>query len=224
MDTESFGNNEDRISRQRIERRDLLLPEQPTLSHIYRWHLNLVKAHVIYCITVLITGYIFPQVAIFLAKIVMPISNIVSFVYPNYFLNQHFTGVFNPEFYRSISGEAFFLATITAIIYSVVYVGRYWRFPWRFCDYVQEQLGVRKSATSALITTITSGFFSFLFGFPLYVWLGLFDSETMSGAIKVHQLMLWSILMPGASLCSVFVILLTVSGVLSIGRRLFLRV
>lgn len=213
------GENE-RIGKQRVARRDLMLPSQPKVTRLNALVMQLLKLQLWFCAAVLVLGSIFPPGARLLAAAVSPIARIVFLIYPTYPLQD---GPLEASFYESVIGENFFMAFVIFCGYQTVYIARYWRCPWRFNEFYMEQLGVRRSVLSAVVIGAITTAVAVLFGAILCHWYGFtdFESSTLTG--KPYQLALWCYMMPAAALAFVLAFSLAVSSAAAALRRLFLR-
>jgi hypothetical protein len=198
MTIEQFENDATRIARQHVEKRDLTLPSQPRLASMNKWHGKLLKAHVFFCFGVLILGYLAPAGARLLATLVSPLGSIVYSLNP-YAMQYQFTGPLGDSFYRSFVGEAQLITAVTVVNYLVLLGGQYWHSPARLGEFALEQFGISRNIFTALGLAAVAALFALMTGFALYLWFGFAGPRTMSGAIKVHQLVLWGLLMPGAA-------------------------
>jgi hypothetical protein len=210
----------DRIAKQRIARRDLLLPSQPKVARLNALVMQLLKLQLWFCCAVLVLGSVFPTGARLLAAAVSPISRIVFLIYPTYPL-QH-GGPLGASFYQSVIGETFFMAFAIFCAYQTVYIGRYWRCPWRFNEFYMEQLGVRRSVLSAVVTGAITTAVAVLFGAILCHWYGFTDLKSSAATGEPYQLALWCYMMPAAVLAFVLAASLAVSSAAAAVRRLFL--
>lgn len=215
---ETSGEN-DRIGKQRISRRDLLLPSQPKVTRLDALVTQLLKLQLWFCGAVLVLGSVSPTGARLLAAAVSPIAGIVFLIYPTYPLQD---GPLGASFYQSVIGENFFMAFIILCTYQTVYIARYWKCPWRFNEFYMEQLGVRRSVLSAVVTGAITTAVAVLFGAILCHWYGLTDFESSAVTGKPYQLALWCYMMPAAALAFVLAFSLAVSSAAAAIRRLFL--
>jgi hypothetical protein len=95
-----------RIEKQRIARRDLLLPSQPTVERLNALVMQLLKLQLWFCGAVVVLGSVFPGGARLLAAAVSPISRTVFLIYQSYPLRDG--GPLGASFYQSVIGENFF--------------------------------------------------------------------------------------------------------------------
>jgi len=209
----------DRISKQQIARRDLLLPGQPKVERLNTVWVRLLMIHMCFCGTVLVLGSAFPAAARLLAVAVSPISKIVFRLYPTY--RSQFAGQLGKGFYEAVIGETFFVAFATLFMYQTIYIARYWRCPWRFNEFYMEQLGVRRSVVSAIVTAAIAGPIAILLGAVLYHWFGFSESEPVAHIVEPYQLALWSFMTPNAALIFVLAVSMAVSSTAAAIRRLF---
>jgi len=216
---EQFENEAARIAKQRVVKRDLTLPSQPRLASMNKWHGKLLKAHVCFCFGVLILGYLVPAGARLLATLVSPLGYIVYSLNP-YAMQNQFTGPLGDSFYRSFVAEAQFFTAATVVNYLVLIVGQYWHAPARLGEFALEQLRINRNIVTALGLAAVAALFVLMLGFGLYVWFGFAGPNTMSGAIKVHQLVLWGLLMPGVAIGFTCACLVLFSGLCLVLRRI----
>lgn len=138
-------------------------------------------------------------------------------------MQNQFTGPLGDSFYRSFVGEAQFFTAATVVNYLVFVGGQYWRSPARLGEFALEQLGIGRNIFTALGLAAVAALFALMTGFGLYVWFGFAGPDTMSGAIKVHQLVLWGLLMPGAAIGFTPACLVSFSGLCLALRRITSR-
>jgi hypothetical protein len=210
----------DRIEKQRIARRDLLLPGQPKVERLNALVMQVLKLQLWFCGAVVVLGSVFPAGARLLAAAVSPISRIVFLIYQSYPLQDG--GPLGASFYQSVIGENFFVAFVLLCAYQTVYIARYWRRPWRFNEFYMEQLGVRRSVLSAVVTGAIATAAAILFGAILCYWYGFNDVEPSAVAGEPYQLAIWCYMMPAAALAFVLALSLALSSAVAAVRRLFL--
>ena len=155
-----------------------------------------------------------------MAAAVSPISQIVFWIYPTYPVPQG--GPLGASFYRSVIGENFFMAFAIFCVYQAVYIGRYWMCPWRFNEFYMEQLGVRRSVLSAVVTGVITTALATLFGAILYHWYGFTDLDNGATPGEPYQLALWCYMMPAVALAFVLAVSLAVSSAAAAIRRVLL--
>jgi hypothetical protein len=219
MDNIETSVENDRIGKQRIARHDLLLPSQPKVTRLNTFVMQLLKLQLWFSGAVLVLGSVFPTGARLLAAAVSPIARIVFSIYPTYPLHD---GPLGTGFYQSVIGENFFVAFVILCAYQTVYIARYWRTPWRFNEFYMEQLGVRHSVLSAVVTGTIATLVAVLFGAMLCHWYGFTDFESSAATGEPYQLALWCYMMPAAAFAFVLALSLALSSVVAAVRRLFL--
>lgn len=211
----------DRLARQRSARRDLTLAEQPALARLTAWHTRLLVAHLWFCGALLVLGYAYPAGARALAWLAYPLARIAAVADPAYRHMYRMDEPFGQDFYVNVGGEAWCMTLALALIYLAIYAGRYWRFPWRLGEFMLEQQGLRRHASQALLGALAWGALAGLLGMALAVWLGIAaPGSSMGGALALHQLVLWCILMPSAGFAFVLTALLALSSLLFALRHL----
>lgn len=215
-DTE-IDTDEIRIKKQRVAKRDLLLPNIPQLDNLNTIFVNIIKFHIFFCLLILILAMISPMAAKFIAMIVSPIAKIALFLNPN---QGHFTGEFGDEFYLSLTWEAFLVGFLTFSFYQIMLIGRYWRYPWRFNEYYLEQLGFKRTVISAFLTAVISSMVAALMGAILLHWCYFQFQDQTYISLKPFQLILWCYFVPAASLVFSLMISLAISSILATVRRL----
>jgi hypothetical protein len=213
------SNENDRIGKQLVARRDLLLPIQPKVTRLNALVMQIFKLQLWFCGAVLVLGSVFPTGARLLAAAVSPIAQIVFLIYPSYPLRD---GPLGSSFCQSVIGESFFVVFVILCLYQTVYIARYWRCPWRFNEFYMEQLGVRRSVLSAVVTGGITTAVAVLIGAILCHWYGFTDFESSTAMIKPYQLALWCYMMLAAALTFVLTFSLAVSSAAAAIRRLFL--
>jgi hypothetical protein len=219
MDNVETSVENDRILKQRIARRDLLLPSEPKVTRLNTFVMQLLKLQLWFCGAVLVLGSVFPTGAHLLAAAVSPIARIVFVIYPTYPLQD---GPLGTNFYQSVIGENFFVAFVILCAYQTVYIARYWRSPWRFNEFYMEQLGVRRSVLSAVITGAIATAVAVLLGAMLCHWYGFTDFESSAAAGEAYQLALWCYMMPAVAFAFVLALSLALSSAVAAVRRMFL--
>jgi hypothetical protein len=209
-----------RITLQQRARRDLLSPSQPWIVRLNDLSMLVLKLQLCFCGAVLVLGSLWPSGARMLAVVVSPIARLVFLVHGHYKIAMD--GPLGRDFNLAVTGETFFVTLLLFVSYQAVYLGRYWKCPWRFNEFYMEQLGVRRNGVSAAITALIAIPIAVLLGAVLGQWLGIGVAERPVTVVKPYQLALWCWLMPAAALSLVLALPLSVSSVMAALRRLFI--
>lgn len=218
-ETSQKYSDEARIAEQRKLKRDTTLPHQPLFDNLLRYYELVMKVHIGFVAIwfILTTGH--AAAGEFFVKIFSPLSDLVFYICANPRLESEYFGSHGAAFYRSITGETFFVAFIQAMFVGAIYVGRYWSRPWRMSQYILEQIGTKASWIAAVaMFALLSGCVVVL-GLITFAWLGFISYGDPLKPIALHQLALWSILASGSAGFSLCCFLLAVSTLLFLFRK-----
>lgn len=190
---------EDQIMHQRVTKIDRMLLPQPFLKKVEAFHGNLLWIHVGFVFIWMVSAGVSPRFAKFIAGLASPIAEAMFLIYRGYIVQDHFFGTMGNDFYRNVVGEAFFVGAFCGVLYAAIYIGRYWGQPWRFSQFLLEQMGTRASWVALFFYLLFATLIGCLLGLTLLIWYGAFGAEDSQKPIAIFQLGFWSMLIGGCA-------------------------
>jgi|GEM_PF-3766282 hypothetical protein len=208
-----------RIAEQRKLKRDTTLPQKPLFDNLYQYLDTVTKVHLGFIAIWFLLTTAYAAAGEKFVNFFSPLADLVFYIWPNARLESEYFGSLGATFYRSITGETFFVAIVLAILTGGVYVGRYWSRPWRMSQFVLEQLGTKASWLAAVVMLAVVSGLAALLGLTSAAWLGFISYGDALKPIALFQLAMWSILASGSAFGLLFCCLLAVSTFLFIIKK-----
>ena len=180
----------------------------------------LLRAHILVIFVWLVLGFIYPPIAEAIAQLFAPLANLIAAIYPK--VNDLWHGTLSPNFYRSITGEVFFISFLVTVLSAYAYLAKSWSQPCLLIEAIAAHTKQQKvhSLGMAMLLIILLGLAFILARLLIPIWFGIIQPEPWK-PIKLHQLGLWAIYTSISGVMAVWLFFVLTSYVAYISRSCY---